>query len=99
MNIPYIIIGTAPSMDGFASDGSSMIVDGVKVTIASKCPHAIILDTEILAAAPLRMLQAGLGDMLAKYVSICEWRISHIILSLIHILEIYTLQMHMTQVP
>lgn len=27
----------------------------------------------------MRMLQAGLGDMLAKYISICEWRISHII--------------------
>ena len=27
----------------------------------------------------MRMLWAGLGDMLAKYVSVCEWRISHIV--------------------
>ena len=27
----------------------------------------------------MRMLQAGLGDMLAKYLSICEWRISHLV--------------------
>lgn len=27
----------------------------------------------------MRMLIAGLGDMLAKYISICEWRISHLV--------------------
>ena len=27
----------------------------------------------------MRMLHAGLGDMLAKYISIIEWRISHIL--------------------
>lgn len=29
--------------------------------------------------APLKMLRAGLGDMVAKYISICEWRISSLI--------------------
>ena len=32
-----------------------------------------------LAEAPVEMMISGLGDMLAKYVSICEWRISNII--------------------
>ena len=27
----------------------------------------------------MHMLKAGLGDMLAKYISICEWRISTLI--------------------
>ena len=27
----------------------------------------------------MRMIQAGLGDILAKYNSICEWQISHLI--------------------
>jgi glycerol-1-phosphate dehydrogenase [NAD(P)+] len=27
----------------------------------------------------MRMLWAGLGDMVAKYVALCEWRISHIV--------------------
>ncbi len=48
------IVGTAPSMDGFASATSSM-------------------------EAPMRMLWAGFGDMVAKYVAICEWRITHLI--------------------
>lgn len=75
----YIIVATAPSMDGYASATSSMSVDGLKVTLPSKCAEVIIGDTDVLKNAPKKMLCAGLGDMLAKYVSICEWRIGSII--------------------
>lgn len=74
-----ILIATAPSMDGFASASGSMIVGGVKVSLPCPCPIGVIADTQIMAAAPMRMLQAGLGDALAKYISICEWRISHLV--------------------
>ncbi len=76
---PYIIVGTAPSMDGYASATSSMSMDGVKLSLNSRCADVIIGDTDILKNAPAHMLKAGLGDMLAKYVSIAEWRIAHII--------------------
>ncbi len=76
---PNAVVCTAPSMDGYASNSSSMIRDHVKVSLFNQCPTAIVADTEIMAQAPMRMLWAGLGDMLAKYVSICEWRISNMI--------------------
>lgn len=76
---PYIIVGTAPSMDGYASATSSMTMEGLKISLNSKCADVIIGDTDILCNAPLKMMISGLGDMLAKYVSICEWRISHLI--------------------
>ena len=76
---PYMLLGTAPSMDGFASSSSSVIRDGLKISLESIYPAAILNDTEILGKAPLRMLQAGLGDMIAKYSSLCEWRISNLI--------------------
>jgi len=75
----YIIVATAPSMDGYASATSSMSMDGLKVSLPSRCADAIIGDTDILKTAPDIMLRSGLGDMLAKYVSIAEWRIAHII--------------------
>ncbi len=75
---PQAVVGTAPSMDGYASDSSSMIRDRVKVTLYNACPAAIIADTSIMKDAPERMLLAGLGDMLAKYIALCEWRISRI---------------------
>ena len=77
---PYIIVATAPSMDGYASATSSMDVDGLKVSLSSRCPDVIIGDTDILKNAPIRMIQSGLGDMLAKYISICEWRIAHLLI-------------------
>ncbi|MBQ7292419.1 MAG: sn-glycerol-1-phosphate dehydrogenase [Clostridia bacterium] len=76
---PYIIIATAPSMDGYASNSSSMVRDGLKISLPSKCPNVIIGDVDILKTAPEHMAKSGLGDMLAKYISICEWRISNLI--------------------
>ncbi len=73
------IIGTAPSMDGYASNSSAMEVNGVKLTLYNQSPRGILLDTDILCRAPMRMLWAGLGDMAAKYIALCEWRISHIV--------------------
>ena len=75
----YIIVGTAPSMDGYASATSSMSMDNLKTSLNSRCADVIIGDIDILKNAPEHMLKAGLGDMLAKYVSIAEWRIAHII--------------------
>ena len=66
-------------MDGYASATSSMTRDGLKVSINTKAADVIIGDTDILKNAPLKMLRAGLGDMIAKYVSICEWRIASVI--------------------
>ena len=76
---PYLVVGTAPSMDGYASASSSMTRDGLKISLPSRSADVIVGDTDILCQAPLHMMKAGLGDMLAKYVSICEWRISHLI--------------------
>ena len=76
---PYCIVATAPSMDGYASGSSSMELHGHKSTVQTKCPNVVIGDSEILKNAPIDMLYSGVGDIIAKYVSICEWKISNII--------------------
>lgn len=77
---PYIIVATAPSMDGYASATSSMERGGLKVSVPSRAPDVIIGDSDVLCKAPLKLMRAGLGDMLAKYISICEWRIAKLLL-------------------
>ena len=74
--IPDLVVGTAPSMDGYASGTSSMERGGLKVSLPSKCPDAVIAEPEILASAPVHMIRSGIGDMLAKYVSLAEWKIA-----------------------
>lgn len=75
----YVIVATAPSIDGYASSTSSMTLGGVKISLPSRCADIIIGDTEILRKAPTKMMASGVGDMLAKYVSICEWRIASLV--------------------
>ena len=52
-NLPYYIVATAPSMDGYASKGADLILDGIKVTLDAQAPSVIIADLDILKNAPL----------------------------------------------
>lgn len=69
----YVIVGTAPSMDGYASSVSPLIVDDMKVTYEAQPPLAVIGDTNILKDAPLPMIAAGVADVLGKYISLLDW--------------------------
>lgn len=72
----YFIVATAPSMDGYASKGSALILGGMKVTLNANVPRAIIADTGVLAAAPLDMIRAGYGDVIGKYSCLNDWKLS-----------------------
>jgi len=78
--IADINVATAPSMDGFASATSSMELEGLKKSLNSKCPDVVIGDASILASAPKHMICSGIGDMLAKYISLVEWQIAGLLL-------------------
>lgn len=73
---PYIVAATAPSMDGYASSGAAMTLKGMKVTPQARTPRAIFCDIDILKAAPMPLIAAGLGDMLGKITSMADWRLS-----------------------
>lgn len=74
--VPYMVVATAPSMDGYASSGAAMILKGMKETVAAGLPRAIVADTDILKDAPMEMIQAGYGDIIGKYSSLCDWKLS-----------------------
>ena len=77
--IPYVIVATAPSMDGYASSGAAMILKGMKETVSAGLPLAIVADTEVLSNAPMEMIKAGYGDIIGKYSALNDWEISRII--------------------
>lgn len=77
--LKYIIVATAPSMDGFVSGTSSMDRDGLKTTINSKAPWGVVGDLDVLCNAPMHLLRAGVGDMLAKITSLREWKLAEIL--------------------
>lgn len=75
--IPYVIMGTSPSMDGYASTVSPLIIDGTKLTYPGIHPYAIIADSNIMKKAPFEMICAGFGDILGKYTALSDWMLSH----------------------
>ena len=76
LGIPYGIVGTAPSMDGYASAGSPFLHDGTKSTIQCTTPKHIIADLDIMKDAPYDMMLAGIGDMFGKYTGILDWELA-----------------------
>lgn len=76
---PFVCVATAPSMDGYTSTVAPLLRRGVKIHLPSICPEIIVCDLDVLCAAPLAMFQAGAGDVMGKYVAVCDWAISALI--------------------
>lgn len=77
--IPYMVVATAPSMDGYASSGAAMILKGMKETVSAGLPLAIVADTEVLRNAPMEMIKAGYGDIIGKYSALNDWELSRVV--------------------
>ncbi|MEA5002864.1 MAG: sn-glycerol-1-phosphate dehydrogenase [Christensenella sp.] len=74
--IPYIVICTAPSMDGYASDGAPLICDGFKVSFQGTLAYGIVADIDIMRKAPENLIQAGFGDVIGKYTALADWMLA-----------------------
>lgn len=78
-DLPYYIVATAPSMDGYASNGAALILNGMKISPNARPPKAIIADTWVLKDAPMEMLQAGYGDIMGKLSCLNDWKLAKLI--------------------
>lgn len=79
MAIPFISVPTAASVDGFTSKGAPLIIRGFKNTFQTASPIAVFADIDVLKEAPHEMTAAGFGDILGKYTSLLDWKISSLI--------------------
>ena len=75
--IPYTIVCTAPSMDGYASSGAPLMNGGRKISYTTTLAYAIVGDTDVMKEAPMRMILAGYGDIIGKLTCLADWRLSH----------------------
>ena len=49
---------------------------GFKVSEIAHAPSDILIDTDILSAAPSVMIAAGAGDIMGKYTCLTDWRLA-----------------------
>ena len=78
-SMQYMIVGTAPSMDGYASSGAAMIMGGMKITYTTHAPAYIVADVDVIKNAPLDMIRSGYGDIIGKYSSLNDWKLAALI--------------------
>ena len=79
LGIPFVAIPTIVSSDGFTADICSIIIDGQKKSIPMQAADAVICDIDVVAGAPMFLTIAGVQDIMAKVVSIADWKIAHIV--------------------
>jgi glycerol-1-phosphate dehydrogenase [NAD(P)+] len=75
-----MVFATAPSMNGYTTSTVSISRAGYKHSLAASAPQGVFLDLAVLAAAPLRMIRAGLGDVLCRATAQVDWLLSHLLL-------------------
>jgi glycerol-1-phosphate dehydrogenase [NAD(P)+] len=72
-HLPYIIVATAPSQDGYVSDGAPIISEGYKYSPVGHLCYGLIGDSDILATAPQDLVEAGYADIIAKITALTDW--------------------------
>jgi glycerol-1-phosphate dehydrogenase [NAD(P)+] len=77
--IVYICCQAANSVTAFAASMAVLLKDGVKRTIPSRYPTAIISDLRVLASAPKALTEAGLGDCCARFVAYGDWYLASVL--------------------
>ena len=74
LNIPYMVVATAASVDGYSSFGASLASpEGAKQTYPCPAPRAIIADLDIMRTAPREMAAYGFADLMAKSPAGADW--------------------------
>jgi len=78
------VFATAASMDGYVTTTVSITRDGFKLSLPAHAPTGVFVDLSVLAAAPLRMMRAGLGDTVCRTTAQVDWLLSHLLLDTVY---------------
>ena len=79
LGIPFVAVPTLASSDGFTASICSVILNGQKKSITMKAPVLVVADLDIIKGAPMRLVSSGINDILAKYISLADWRIAALV--------------------
>jgi glycerol-1-phosphate dehydrogenase [NAD(P)+] len=74
---PYAVFATAPSMNGYTSYNAAITLHGHKLSLPAQAPRGAFFDLAVLAAAPKRLIRAGLGDSLCRTTAQADWLLAH----------------------
>ena len=79
LGIPFAAVPTLSSADGYTANICSIIIDGQKKSIPMLAPTLVVTDLDVIANAPMFLTVSGVTDILAKYISIADWKIARLV--------------------
>ena len=79
LGIPFVAIPTLASSDGFTANICSAILNGQKKSTPMCAPTLVVTDLDIIKGAPMRLVSSGINDILSKYISVLDWKISTLV--------------------
>ncbi|MFW6139031.1 MAG: iron-containing alcohol dehydrogenase [Spirochaetota bacterium] len=79
LGLPYMLIATAPSMNGYASSMAALQERGIKKTLTVPPAVMVFADIDLLKQSPVQMVLAGLGDIVSKSVCSADWKLSNLV--------------------
>ena len=77
--LPLVIVQTALSVNAFSDNSSVMLFNGVKRTVHSRYPLILIIDMDIIGAAPAEMNVSGYGDLIATWTAPVDWYLANVL--------------------
>lgn len=77
--MPLVAVQTAASVNGYADDMAVVLKDGVKRTVPSVWPAALVIDTQVLRHAPRHLTRSGFAEMMAMFTAPADWRLASLL--------------------
>ena len=78
--VPYVVVPTAASMNGYTSGIAAVLEQGVKRTTPYDAVQGVFADPALIGQAPKALTRAGLGDLLSKSVCGADWKLASLLL-------------------
>lgn len=72
-----VSVQSAASVNGYSNGLSVLMRNGIKRTTPTAWPTALLIDPDVLEAAPDRLAQAGVGDAVAIWTAPADWYVAH----------------------
>ncbi|MDA8352270.1 MAG: iron-containing alcohol dehydrogenase family protein [Firmicutes bacterium] len=76
-NVPVVLFPTAVSSDAICSPVAVIKMLNKSTSIGVKMPQAVVIDLDLLASCPPRMMSAGIGDLLSNKSALFDWNLAH----------------------
>jgi glycerol-1-phosphate dehydrogenase [NAD(P)+] len=77
VGLPLVAVATNLAHDGLCSPVATLDNDAGRGSYGVPNPIAVIIDLDVVRAAPVRFVRSGIGDAISNISAVADWELSH----------------------